>query len=142
MIYRFKPTFFAAIQQAVGREIPFPLFSRWARKTIPLIAAVYKAADDAGLDATQRRAIVLRIDRRDTSMETILGGIKYHAEREYPYLLGEKVADNAVAVYALNLNDRYRLLRLTELETVATGPLGQALDRLRQHLDSAPSTPS
>lgn len=142
MIYRYKPAFFEALQRAIGREQPFPLFSRWARHTLPLINAVYTAADAAGLDEEQRRRLSLRIDRRDISMETILGAIKYHAEREYPYLLGEKVNDNAIAVYALNLNDRYRIVRLTEVEAVSGGALGAALDALHRHLDSVPSTPS
>ncbi len=142
MIYRYKPAFFAALRRAVGRKLPFPVFSRWARRTLPLVSAVFKAADSSGLDEAQRRALKLHIDRRDISMETILSAIRYHAEREYPYLLGEKVADNAIAVYALNLNDRYYLLRLTEVEALNGGALGEALAALRLHLDNAPSTPS
>ncbi len=142
MIYRYQPAFFEALQRAVGREVPFPLFSRWARRTLPLVSAVYAAAAAAGLDEEQRRRVILHIDRRDVSMATILGAIKYHAEREYPYLLGEKVNDNAIAVYALNLNDRYMIQRLAEVEAVSGGALGATLDALRAHLDSVPSTPS
>ena len=142
MIYRYTPTFFAALQQSVGRERPFPAFSRWANHTLPLLSAVYAAAEAAGFDAEKRRLVRLHLDKRDISMETILGTIAFHATREYPYLLGEKVNDNAIAVFALNLNDRYLIARLAEVEALKGGALGDALAALKAHLDSAPIVPS
>ena len=142
MIYRYEPAFFALLQHSVGRERPFPAFSRWANRTLPLLSAVYAAAEAAGFDAEKRRLLKLHLDKRDISMETILGTIAFHATREYPYLLGEKVNDNAIAVFALNLNDRYLMERLVEVDALKGGALGSALAALKAHLDGAPTTPS
>ena len=140
MIYRYRPPFFDAFRRALGRPLPYPHLSRWANQTLPLVRAVYAAADAGGLDEASRRALRLHVDKRDVSMETILTTIRYHAAHEYPYLLGEAVEHNVTAVYATNLNDRYLMLRLCEVEALASGELGARLAALRDHLDSVPSS--
>jgi hypothetical protein len=139
MIYRYKPQFFEAFKKALERPAPFPLLSAWARKTQVLVRAVYRAADAQGLDVVARKRLLLHLDKRDMSVETMLGTILHHAETEYPYLLGERGRFNQMVIHASNLNDRYFVVQLLRETALASEPLKAALEALRAHLDAIPT---
>ncbi len=143
MFYRYKPEFYDAFKQAMTRPAPtaYPRLSAWAAQTRDLIRSIYAAAREQGLDEAARRALLVRIDRRDLSMETILATIRYHASSEYPYLLGEQAAHNVLAVHASNLNDRYLALRLSQSDALQIEPLRSRVGALRDHLDHIPNEP-
>lgn len=138
MIYRYKPQYFEAFQKALARPEPFPGLAAWVRRARLLVLDTIKAAETQGLDEAARRGIVLHLDKRDISMQTILTTILHHAEREYPYLLGEQGRFNAVAVYATNLNDRHFVVQLLASGAVKAEPLHSSLNALRDHLESIP----
>jgi hypothetical protein len=141
MFYRYQPRFFDAFLRAMTEPppTPYPALMRWARRTRDLVHAVYAAANAQGSHEDERRALILHLDKRDISMETILTTVRYHAAHEYPYLLGQESEQNVLAVQALNLNDRYLVLRLTQSDAARSSPLRDRLAALRDHLDGMPS---
>lgn len=142
MFYRYKPQFYEAFRKALERPEPFPNLSAWARRARALTLAVYRAADEQGLDLEARRAIILHLDKRDISMETILATILHHVQREYPYLLGERGRFNEMVLHASNLNDRYLIHSLAQVEALQQQPLKGRIDALCAHLDNIPSEAS
>jgi hypothetical protein len=143
MIYRYRPQFYALFQRAMTRSLhtPYPALSAWARRTRDLVSRVYVAANAAGFDQARRQALILHLDRRNISMETILAVVRYHAAQEYPYLLGQQSQQNILTVEALNLNDRYLVLRLSQDAALQAEPLRARLAALREHLDRMPPAP-
>jgi hypothetical protein len=139
MIYRYRPQFFEAFKKVLGRPESFPLLSAWARKTRLLVRAVYHTADAQGLDAAARKRLLLHLDKRDMSVETMLGAILHHAETEYPYLMGERGRFNQMVIHASNLNDRYFVVQLLREGALQAAPLKEALEALRAHLDAIPT---
>lgn len=140
MFYSYKPRFFDAFRRAMTRprNTPYPNLSAWALRTRDLVRDVIAAANAAGVDEGIRRMLMVHLDRRDVSVETILATVRFHAAEEYPYLLGQALSHNVLAVYAANLNDRYAVLRLCEHEALQVEPLNGRLLALRQHLDDVP----
>lgn len=140
MFYRYKPRFFDAFRRAMTRprNTPYPNLSAWALQTRDLLRDVIAAANAVGLDEATRRALIVHLDRRDVSVETLLATVRFHAAEEYPYLLRQALKHNVLAVYAANLNDRYSVLCLCEHEALQAEPLHGRLLALRQHLDNVP----
>jgi len=140
VFYRYQPRFFDAFRRAMTRprDTAYPRLSAWALQTRELVRAVIAAANSLGLDEARRRALVLRLDKRNLSMETILATVRFHAAEEYPYLLRQPLQHNVLAMYAANLNDRYLALRLAEADALQAEPLRLALAALRNHLDNIP----
>ncbi|MFO7322806.1 MAG: hypothetical protein DIU68_013840 [Chloroflexota bacterium] len=140
MIYRYSPRFFSQLRRAMtaASRGPYPRLSAWARQTRDLVRDVIVAANAVGIDEARRRALLLHIDHRDISMETILATIRYHAAEEYPYLLRHESSQNLLALHATNLNDRYFVLQLTRTEALQVEPLISRLEALRSHLDNVP----
>lgn len=143
MFYRYTPRFFGRLKHALAHHqvapSDTPRLSSWTRTMQALVRRVYHAADQHGLDDTARRALVLHLDKRDISVETILATLRHHAAHEYPYLLREGGQHSLTALYATNLNDRYLVLRLGTLDAAQVEPMKTALADLRAHLDAIPS---
>ena len=78
--------------------------SRWS-------AAVERAAAAQSLDTA---SLIIHADKRDVSMKTILATVKYHAEREYPYLIVQNDQYSPMTLQAINLNDRYLIMQLAK----------------------------
>ena len=140
MFYRYQPRFFEAFRRAMTRprDTVHPRLSAWALQTRELVRAVIVAANSVGLDEARRRQLALRLDKRDVTMETILATVRFHAAEEYPYLLRQPLQHNLLAIYAANLNDRYQVLRLAEVDTLQVLPLRQSLAALLNHLHNIP----
>lgn len=140
MFYRYESRFFDAFRRAMTRphNTAYPSLSTWALHTRDHVRAVIAAANTVGLDESQRRALVLHVDKRDISMETILAGIRFHAAEEYPFLLRQSHEHNLLAVHAANLNDRYLVMQLAAADETQAEPLRSQLNILRNHLDNAP----
>lgn len=142
MFYRHEARFFNAFRRALESRPHHPHLTAWTRQTARLVNAVYAAADAAGVDAAQRRALTLRLDKRDISVETILATVRHRATVEYPYLLTHAIDHNLTALYASNLNERYWLMQLEAFDPLTDPALRAAIRDLRAHLDQIPSSQS
>jgi hypothetical protein len=109
-----------------------PQFAAWLDKTVTLANALESAARAQGIDPAQ---VVARVDRRDLSMATIVAAIRFHAEREYPYLLVQNDEYAPLTVQATNLNDRYRIMQLASIVDVR---LKDSVNALAEHLSILP----
>lgn len=146
-IRRYARAFVLALRYTVRGEKPpllqvhdqHPDLSAWWAQTIKLVGAVEAAAAAGGIDPA---AVKLHIDKRDISMKTILATVRFHAERDYPYLVAHSDAFDAMTLHATNLNDRYLVMQLansTQLGDNAALSIKPAVDALNTHLASLPS---
>lgn len=140
MIRRILRALFLALKLTMrGKRIApeHPAVAMWAREAAGRVDAVYRAAEANGLGATERKAILLHLDKRDISMETILASVKHHVTVEYVKLLLDSTPHTFVAIYASNLNDRYRVAQLCE--EVKQPAIQAPLKGLSEHLDRMPT---
>lgn len=139
-MFKYVRAFFIALRLTLRGQTPAPApytrLDAWITTCEQLVDDVYKAADRAGLDATQRKARKLRLEGRDITMEALLGGVRFHATQEYRYLLRHPTEHSLTAIYASNLNDQFRIARLREQLTEPD--LQAALDGLTRHLEAIP----
>ena len=142
-IRRYVRAFVLALQFTVRGEKPpllqareaHPQFAQWWAQTIRLVEAVERAAAANHVNA---QTLTIHVDKRDVRMATILAGVKYHARSEYPYLLVHGDPYERMTVQALNLNDRYLVVRLAE---ALDAPVKTAVEALSAHLEALPSEP-
>lgn len=143
-IKRYARAFALAIRYTLRGDQPpllkmrqqYPVFSAWMDKTVELVEAVERKASASHIDPSQR---ILHIDRRDISMATILQTIKYHAGREFPFLMAHDDPHGPLTLQATNFNDRYLVQQLAQqIET----PLKESVEALERHLGSMPDSNS
>lgn len=109
-----------------------PELAAWWAKTVILVEAIDRAAADNQIDP---KTLTVRADRRDVSMATILGTIRFHAERDYPYLIAHYDQHDRLAMEALNLNDHYLV---SQLANAVADPLKPSVNALVEHLAILP----
>lgn len=114
----------------------YPDLTAWWNETIRRVEAVEHYASDSGIDPA---GLILHIDRRDISMATILQTVKYHAQREYPYLLAHGDPHSAITLHATNLNDRYLVQQLAQQVEASLKP---SVEALGEHLGNMPGNSS
>jgi hypothetical protein len=140
MIARYLRAFVLALKLTLrGRQIApkHPELDPWAREAARRVDIVYRTANVNGLNEAARKALILHLDGRDISMETILASVWHHTTMEYVKLLLDSTPHTFVAIYASNLNDRYRVAQLRD--AVQPSAVKAALAGLSDHLDSIPS---
>jgi hypothetical protein len=140
MIARYLRAFVLALKLTLrGRQIApkHPELDTWAREAARRVDIVYRTANVNGLNEAARKALILHLDGRDISMETILASVWHHTTMEYVKLLLDSTPHTFVAIYASNLNDRYRVAQLRD--AVQPSAVKAALAGLSDHLDSIPS---
>lgn len=139
---RYLKAFFTTLRLMLrGGQLPtspYPTLQNWIDQTIKLVDDVIQRADQHGMTHEERKKIVLRLDGRSVNMETILNTVRYHATQEYPHLLLHNSKHVLTAIYASNLDDRYRLSSLQN--AVELTVVKEAITRLGVHLDSIPSS--
>lgn len=129
-----------------GEAIPtpeqkYPQLATWVTQGQALIRATFKACDAGGMDATARQALTLKLDHRDITMQTILSSVRHNLTLEYPMLMQAQIDHNITTLYALNLNDQFRVKQLHQAlatRTDISDALKQALQQLDQHLHNIP----
>jgi hypothetical protein len=117
----------------------------WIQDSTLRLDTVVRIADKAGWGKSQREALKLKLDGRDTSLELVLAALRHNLTREYPMLLNADVAYNLLTLQALNVNDTYRVMRFATHEALAGTPLAGALAALQARLQACPApapTPS
>ena len=142
---RYARAFFGALRMTLRGELPpalrvhqqYPELSAWWAGTIASVDAVIAAAEAHGVDKARRESLLLHSEKRDVSMATILGGVRFHAEREFPHLMRVNGNYNALAIYATNMNDRYLVLRLAQADELPA-PVREAVEALATHLEQVP----
>lgn len=117
----------------------YPQLNAWVQQGLGLVQQALQTADASGFDEARRRAITVRVEGRDTSMQTILAATQHNLTREYPLLLETKYEHNLTTLYAMNLNDQYRVTQLAQAEAVQAQPaMQQAIAALAAHLADIP----
>ncbi|MBI1258842.1 MAG: hypothetical protein GC204_15340 [Chloroflexi bacterium] len=111
-----------------------PQLVGWWQRTLTLIAEIEAAAATQGIDMA---TIKVHADKRDVSMKTILATVRFHAEREYPYLIVQNDQYSPMTLQALNLNDRYLVMQLAQHVTAS---LRRSVEALNDHLGMLPAT--
>lgn len=143
---RYIRAFFTALKMTLRGETapppPYAPLRAWINEASQRVQAVFAAADAAGLDHGRRQKLMLKLDGRATSLQTVLATVAYHVDTEYPHLLRDLDQHSVTAIYAGNLNDQYAVARLCELEAVQDSGLAAALQRLRDHLTAIPPSTS
>ena len=109
-----------------------PDLTAWWSESVLLVEAIERAAAVQGVDPA---ALKLRVDRRDISMKTILATVRYHAERDYPYLIAHHDQHDQLALQSINLNDRYLVMQLGNHADEALKPY---IEALAEHLAAPP----
>lgn len=105
----------------------YPKTAVWLLETVALIESAQQAAGEIDL-----RTIVTRVDKREQSLATVLGGARFHAQEEYPHLLTHEPTYAFLAIQAANLNDQHAVNRFLAAEMPAA--LRAALEKLAEHL--------
>jgi hypothetical protein len=140
---RYIRTFFTALRMTLRGEhlpeLPHAPLRMWIQQADKLVNDVYAAADQNGLAKSERQKIIVRIDSRNMSAETIMATVRHHTSTEYLYLLRNMSAHSITVIYASNLNDRHYISRLKEANEVKIPSFELALSRLSNHLDAIPS---
>jgi hypothetical protein len=140
MIRRYLRAFVGALRMTLRGETITPQYPEligWIEETTRRVDAVYEAAEASGLCKAEREALILHLDKRDISMETILATVRHHSTQEYRRLVRDSTQHTFVAIHASNLNDRYRVAALGE--KVESLEVKVTINALSQHLEAIPS---
>lgn len=139
---RYARAFWVALKLTLRGQSPAPhpyaRLNAWIEQTPALVAAIYAAADRDGLDKNARKVLLLKLDGRDMTVQTVLAAVDHHARQEYPYLLRHLTDHSITAIYASNLDDQYRITRLRDSQLLPAGAAREALTRLSAHLNGIP----
>ncbi len=112
------------IKRIAGR---YPKTAAWLIETVALVEEVQSAAESIDLNA-----LTVRVNKRDQSLATLLGGVRFHAEAEYPHLLANEPAYAFLAIQGANLNDQHAVSQFMTAEVPPA--LRLALEKLGEHL--------
>ncbi len=143
MIQRYVRAFWKALRMTLrgetiaGTSLRQPRLHEWLRAGVRCVDAVHAAQDRTGIALEERRALTLRIDKRDISLETTLQTIRHHLTTEYPYMLKHYTRFSVMAIQASNLNDQYLATRFAEADILPSS-VRDALATLRDHLAAIP----
>ena len=120
-------------------RVRYPNLTRWVNEGLQLAENTLHTADKHGLNEAARQQVILKIDRRDMSMDVILRAVRHNLSLEYPMLLDATVDHNLTTLYALNMNDQYRVSRLAQVDDLIP-EVQAAIVRLSNHLQNIPSS--
>lgn len=144
---RYLRAFFKAIkltaqgQQIQPPDLRYPALHEWVQTGVKHSRTIITIADQHGFTGEQRKNIILHLDSRDISMETIVAAVHHNMTLEYPMLMEARIEHNLTTLYALNLNDQYRVQQLAQVEALPD-PVQQAVAALAQHLQAIPPSNS
>lgn len=143
MIRRYLRAFIGALRLTLrGQTVPpltkrYPNLSAWWRGISERTNAVIAAADANGLPKSAREALVLRVEGRDMSMETILAAARYHAEQELPALMRREDDFSYLTLQAIVMNDRFLAQKLAQ-SAALPAPVKAAAADLAAHFEALP----
>ncbi len=122
--------FFQAIKMTLHAR-RHAMLCKWIVEGEQLTSALLTLIDQHNMDCN---TITRKIEGREMSLETVLGGVHYHLREEYPYLLRHLTRHSITAIYASNMNDQYFVSSF--INSIENATIRQALQNLDQHLQS------
>ena len=108
----------------------------WCRETLAHVDTANAAIAGNVINA---QSVTMHIEGRDVTLKHTLEVLHYHAAREYPHLIRSRERHAILAIQALNLNDRFLVLRLSEYEGLPAG-VKTAMESLADHLTKIPQS--
>jgi hypothetical protein len=145
MIVRYLRAFVQALDMTLrGEKPPEAAISsesmrlrQWIAELSECVSFVRSAVAQQQLDMTR---IVLRVDKRDMNMKTLVDLLDYRAGTEYPDLLAHAGQSGLTVIYTSNHNDQYYVRRLLEVleASQAALPVKLAVEAVQRHLASLP----
>lgn len=139
---RYIRAFWIALLMTLRGEKPQIRFARlheWIHQSKQLLDEVVTLADQNNFGKRERKQLMLKLDGRDMTMQTVLDAVQHHLGEEYPYLLNNITEHSVTAIYASNMNDQYYVMRLRDDPAIQQNPtLREAISKLSQHLNSIP----
>lgn len=136
---RFVRAFIQALRMTLRGESLTPPHYRaledWIATSMTLLAEAERAAAAANVDAA---ALRLKLDGRQTSLETSLAMLRHNLLEEYPRLIRLDDPHSMTVVQSSNLNDQYRIGQFAAADALSSPALRRALDELNDHLRNLP----
>jgi plasmid maintenance system killer protein len=120
-------------------ETRYPNLSQWIRRGRQLVVQALQTADSHQMDEIARQQFTITIDRRPMSMDVILRAVQHNMDMEYPMLMEARIEHNLTTLYAINVNDQYRVSRLLEADGLPD-EIRIAVEALWHHLQNIPSS--
>ncbi|MEQ8672540.1 MAG: hypothetical protein RLP44_25105 [Aggregatilineales bacterium] len=139
---RYIRAFWITLLMTLRGEKPQLRYARlreWINQSSTQLEHVMMIADQSGFGKRERKQLSLKLDGRDTTMQTVIDALKHHLGEEYPYLLNNITEHSVTAIYASNMNDQYFVMRLRDESAIQqNAPLHEAISKLSQQLNSIP----
>lgn len=136
---RFALAFIQALRLTLRGESLTPSHFRaledWIATSMTLLADAERAAAAAKVDPA---ALRLKLDGRQTSLETSLAMLRHNLLEEYPRLIRLDDPHSMTVVQSSNLNDQYRIAQFAAAAAISSPALRRALDELSEHLLNLP----
>ncbi len=142
-IRRYARAFIGALKMTLRGETiqppadPHPNLTAWWQTTTRLTDAAFVNADNHGFPKSGRETLVLHIEGRDVSMETILKTVRFHADQEFPVLMRQGDKFGYLTMQATVMNDRFLVDKLAHAETLPD-QIKAAVAAITAHLDQLP----
>lgn len=137
---RFARAFIQALRLTLRGESLTPPHYRaledWIATSMTLLADAERAVAAAKVDAATLR---LKLDGRQTSLETSLAMLRHNLLEEYPRLIRLDDPHSMTVVQSSNLNDQYRIAQFAAADAISSPALRRALDALNEHLQNLPA---
>ncbi len=136
-------TFFKALRLTMRGETVeapakrYPNLQTWLGLAQERLKNVYDVAENLGFTQAKREEIVLKLDGRAWSMELILSSLRFHLHIEFPSLMNSVVDHNLTTLYALHLDDKYRISQLAQSEQLPVD-LRPSVQALAEHILNIP----
>ncbi len=118
-------------------ELRYPQLDAWRKRALQLANAVLQTATINGMDHAAREAFTVMINHRPMSMEVILQATRHNMHLEYPMLMEARIGHNLTTLYAMNLDDGYRVSQLATADELDP-TIKAALRELAEHLQAIP----
>ncbi|MEL6525292.1 MAG: hypothetical protein AAFQ07_06230, partial [Chloroflexota bacterium] len=118
-------------------EDRYPNLQAWLDKSHEHLQVVYRVAEASKLDTATREQITLTLDGREWSMELVLSSLKFHLETEFPSLMQTRMEHNLTTLYALHMDDKYRLSKLAQSEQLPE-VLRPTMQKFADHFSAIP----
>ncbi len=137
---RFARAFIQALRLTIrGESLTPPHFRAledWIAISTTLLDNAERAAAAANVEPATLR---LKLDGRQTSLETSLAMLRHNLLEEYPRLIRLDDPHSMTVVQSSNLNDQYRIAQFAAADALSPSALRRALNELKTHLQNLPA---
>lgn len=136
-------TFFKALQmtlrgEAITRQASrYPNLSAWLGTAQTKLKHVYTVLEANQINEVQQKTIQIELDGRPWTMQLILSAIDFHLNTEFPSLMESVIEHNLTTLYALHFDDKYRIGKLAELDSLPA-PVQLAIQDFANHFMAIP----